>query len=507
MKIFTSEQIRDLNRRTVEADGVTSLQLVERMAEGVTCEVISRLRANMRVAIFAGPGNNGAYALAAARMLCDQGYHPEVFLFNKGGNLLTAECVACRDALVSECSDRMDFVEVNGLFNLPHLSKQYVVVDGLFGSDLNEPLSRGFCELVKFINDSGATIVAIDLPTGLMGEWNPHTVSRNIIHATVTMSVQFPRLAFMIPDNAELVGEWKTVDLGLNEQEIRRMAPPFYLIERDDVKRLLNPRPLYSSKADFGSALLVAGSYGMMGAAVLAARGALRAGVGKVSVYAPLCGCEVMQTAVPEAIFVAANSKIATTEIRPPRRDYTAIGIGPGLGTAQETISALANFIKIYEQPLVVDADALNCISMNQSILHHLPILSILTPHAGEFDRIFGVQASAEARLVKAIEMARYHNVLIVLKGRHTTIVRPDGRLYFNSSGTPAMATPGAGDVLTGIITGLMAQGYKPEIAAIAGVYIHGLAGEIAAEKEGTYGVTAGDIAACVGRAIKQIMQ
>ena len=495
-----------MDRRTIEADGVTSLQLIERMAEGVTCEVISRLRANMRLAIFAGPGNNGADALAVARMLCEQGYHPEVFLFNKGGNRLSPDCTALRDRLVAECSDRIDFVEVNGLFNLPHLSKQYVVVDGLFGSGLREQLSRGFCELVKFINDSQATIVSIDLPSGLFGEWNPHSVNRNIVHATVTMSVQFPRLAFMIPDNAELVGEWKTVDIGLNEQEVRKAIPPFYLIEREDVKRILKPRSPYSSKADYGSALLVAGSYGMMGAAVLASRGALRAGAGKVSVYAPLCGCEVMQTAVPEAMFVAANSKITTTEIR-PKYDYSAIGIGPGIGTAVETVNALANFIKIYDKPLVVDADALNCIATNQSIMHHMPLLSVLTPHAGEFDRIFGVQPNAEARLVKAIEMSHYHNVIIVLKGRHTAIVRPDGRVYFNSSGTPAMATPGAGDVLTGIITGLMAQGYKPEIAAIAGVFIHGLAGEIAAEKEGTYGVTAGDIAAGVGRAIKQIMQ
>ncbi len=504
MKIFTTEQLREIDRATIEAEEITSLQLIERMAEGITAEIIGMIRSNMRIAVFAGPGNNGADALAVSRMLVEQGYRPEIYLFNRGGNKLSPDCAECKKRLLALGAD-VNFTEITGLFNLPQLSRRDLVVDGLFGSGLRDGLTGGFRELVKYINDSGATIVSIDVPSGLFGDWNPKSVHRNMIHADLTLSAQFPRLAFMMPDNAEIVGEWKTIDIGLNPGVVQRTPAPFYLVEHNDVRRILKRRGEFCSKADFGSALLVAGSYGMMGAAVMAARGALRAGVGKLTVYSPRCGFDVMQTAVPEAMFQAANSDIYISEIRPPH-EYSAIALGPGIGTRDETVNALENFLKLREQPVLLDADALNCIARRQNLLHLVPVLSVITPHAAEFDRIFGPQPTAEARLVKAIEMSRYHNILIVLKGRYTTVIRPDGRLYFNSSGNPAMATPGSGDVLTGIIAALMAQGYKSEVAALAGVYIHGVAGDLAAEAEGQYGVTASDIAAQVGRAIKSII-
>lgn len=504
MKVFTTEQIRELDRKTIEEEGITSLQLVERVAEGVASEVVSHLHANSMIAVFAGPGNNGADALAAARMLCEQGYKPEVYLFNIGGNRLSADCRICRDQLLEVSSD-IRFTEVVKQFNRPHLSANHIVIDGLFGTGLSEPLNGGFRELVKYIADSGAFVISIDVPSGLFGDWNPNVVMRNVMHASVTLGVQFPHLCFFLEDNAPVVGKWKTLDIGLSRKEIRRTAAPFYQVERADVAKLLRQREEFCSKADFGSALLIAGSYGMMGAAILSARGALRSGAGKVTVYSPRCGYEAVQSAVPEAMFAAANSDISINEIR-LNRPYDAIGIGPGIGTSEQTMVALERFLASYDRPLVIDADALNCIASRQNLMNHVPVMSILTPHAGEFDRLFGQQANAEARLVKAIELARQHNVLIVLKGRYTTIVRPDGRLYFNSSGTPAMATPGSGDVLTGVITSLLAQGYRPEVAALAGVYIHGVAGEMAAESEGTYGVTASDIAANIGRAIKSII-
>ncbi len=504
MKIFTTDQIKKIDRATIENEGVTSLQLIERVAEGVTCEVVSMLTASSRIAIFAGPGNNGADALASARMLYEQGYQPEVFLFNIGGDKLGEDCAACRDRLLEVAPDA-DFTEVVKQFNRPHLSPNHIVIDGLFGTGLREALSGGFRELVKYIDDSRARVISIDIPSGLFGDWNPNAVHRNMMHADLTLAIQFPHLSFFMAENAEVVGRWKTLDIGLSQAEIRKTTAPFYLVERTDVRKLMRRRPEFCSKADFGSAMLIAGSYGMMGAAVMAARSALRAGAGKVSVFSPRCGYEIMQTAVPESMFIAANSDIHITGIRLPYA-YNAIGIGPGIGTADATVDALEQFLQDRKEPVVLDADALNCIARRQSLLHRIPVLSVLTPHAGEFDRIFGQQPSSEARLVKAIEVARYHNILIVLKGRYTTIIRPDGRLYFNSSGNPAMATPGSGDVLTGVITALMAQGYRPEVAALCGVYIHGLAGDMAAETEGQYGVTAGDIAANVGRAIKSVL-
>ena len=503
MKVFTIDQIKEIDRKTIEQEGVTSLQLIDRVGEGVACEVVSMLHAKSRIAVFAGPGNNGADALAAARMLCAQGYKPEVFLFNIGGDKLGTDCATCRDRLLEAAPD-VDFTEVTKQFNRPHLSPNHIVIDGLFGAGLRDPLTGGFRELVKYIADSGAQVVSIDMPSGLFGDWNPNAVRRNMIHANLTLAVQFPHLSFFMAENEEVIGRWKTIDIGLSHSEIRATTTPYYLVERSDVRKLLHPRPQFSSKVDYGSTLLVAGSYGMMGAAILSARGALRSGAGKVTVYSPLCGFDAVQTAVPEAMFIAANSDFNISAIKLPHT-FDAVGIGPGIGTSDSTVNALEQFLNVAQNPVVLDADALNCIARRQTLLHHIPARSVLTPHAGEFDRIFGQQPNSEARLQKAIEMARFHSVIIVLKGRYTTVVLPDGYIYFNSSGTPAMATPGAGDVLTGVITALMGQGYKPGIASIIGVYAHGLAGEMAAEKEGTYGVTAGDIAANIGRAIKSI--
>ena len=243
----------------------------------------------------------------------------------------------------------------------------------------------------------------------------------------------------------------------------------------------------------------------MMGAAVMAARGALKAGVGKLTVSSPLCGYNILQSSVPEALYQYIKSDAIINEIK-PLHHYDSIAIGPGIGTDDATIAALEDFLAATSSPVILDADALNCIALKPAMLQTIPILSILTPHAGEFDRLFGPQPNSETRLAKAIEMASYYNVLIILKGRYTAVVRPDGKIYFNSSGTPAMATAGSGDVLTGILAALIAQGYPPEIASLTGVYIHGLAGEIAERSEGSYGVTASDIANATGKAIKEIM-
>lgn len=503
MKIFTNEEIRSIDRHTIESEGITSLELVERAATSITCEIISRWRPNKRIAIFAGPGNNGADALAVARMLIEQGYSPEVFLFNIGENRLSAECAACRDKLVA--IGNVDFTEVTSNFSPPYLSSSDLVIDGLFGSGLREPLSGGFKALVQYINESNATVVSIDVPSGLFGEWNTNNISRNIVHADLTLAMQFPRLSFFMANNAEIIGEWKTLDIELSSEAIKNTPAQYYLVERADIHNVLRQRKSFSSKADYGSAMIVAGSYGMMGAAVMAAQGALRAGAGKVSVHSPRCGFHTLQTAVPEAMFDADRHDIAISDIN-LKHDYSAVAVGPGLGTNDMTVNAVEMFLKQAKTPVILDADALNCVAKRPTMLNHIPVLSIITPHAGEFDRIFGPQLNAEARLLKAVEMAHYYNIIIVLKGHYTAMVRPDGKIYFNSSGNPAMATPGSGDVLTGVICALLAQGYKPEISAIVGAYVHGYAGDLAAQTHGQYGVTAGDIAQNIGIAIRDIM-
>lgn len=503
MKIFTTEKIKEIDRYTIEYEGVSSLELIERVAESVTCEIISRWRPNRRITVFAGPGNNGADALAVARMLIEQGYIPEVFLFNIGGNQLSVECKACRDRLL-ELGD-IDYTEVRGPFTLPSITRNHIVIDGLFGTGLREPLVGGFVTLVRYINESNATVVSIDVPSGMFSDWNYGAINRNVIHANLTLAVQFPRLPFMLSDYAELVGEWKTLDIELSAEKINDTETNYVLVEKNDVRRVLRHRKQFSSKNDYGNALLVAGSYGMMGAAQLAAKGALRAGAGKVTVHTARCGYNILQSSVPEALYDADKNDIVITNMQ-LRHKYSAIAIGSGIGTEAVTLNALEAFLKSTDEPLILDADALNCIALRPTLLSYIPAHSILCPHANEFDRLFGEQDDAETRLKKAIEVAKYYNIVILLKGHYSAIVRPDGRVFFNSSGNAGMATAGSGDVLTGVIAAFVAQGYKPAISATIAAYVHGVAGDLAAEEHGEYGVTAGDIAANIGRAIKTIM-
>lgn len=505
MKVFNAQDIRSIDKATIERDGVTSLDLIERAAQGLAGEITARWRPSKPLTVFAGPGNNGADALALSRILASEGYNPSVYLFNIGGSRLSKDCRDCRDRLLNEVPG-VRFTEVTGQFTAPELSASSLVIDGMFGSGLKGPVTGGFMILIRYINDSGATVVSIDVPSGMSGDLHTNQVNRDIIHATLTLTMQYPRPAFFMKENAALVGEWKVLDIGLNPEIARKTATPFHLVEGSEIKTLVKPRAPFSSKSNYGSALLIAGSYGMIGAAVLASRGALRAGAGKLTVHSPMCGYEILQSTVPEAMFDADKHKLVCSDIK-PEKEYSAIGVGSGIGTHDLTQFALEQFLQGSKRPVLLDADALNCIAKRPSMLSDIPVLSVITPHAGEFDRLFGDCDSDEMRLMKAMEAAHYHNILILLKGHYTALVRPDNRVYFNSTGTPAMATPGSGDVLTGVITAFMAQGYKPEVSALIGAYVHGLAGEMAAEEQGEYGVTAGDIAANIGKAIKTLLK
>ncbi len=505
MKIFFFNDTATTEIYTIDNGEMTAMELVERVGEAVATEIVSRWRPTRPMIIFAGPGSNGAYALVASRLLNEQGYRPHTILFNIGGQRLSTECAAARDLLLETVGDNL-FTEVISRMDFPEIRREYIIVDGIFGTDSEDEVTRAFQMLIDGINEARATVVSIDVPSGMAGDWNPHSVNRYIIHATLTLAVQFPRMAFFLSNNAELVGEWKVLDVGMSEKAIASTPSQFFLVERRDVQQSLKRRQRFTSKADFGSAAIFAGSYGMMGAAILAGRGALRSGVGKVSICAPKCGFQIIQTALPEALYQFNAGEIVITDMT-PAREYDAIAIGPGIGTSGETIQALEDFIGRRNKPVILDADALNCISLRPSILNSLPILSILTPHAGEFDRLFGEHHGDEDRLRTAIVKARAYKIFIILKGHYTAVVRPDGKIYFNSSGTQALATGGTGDVLTGMLVSLMAQGYKPEIASIIAVYLHGDAGRLAAETHGVYGVLASDVADNVGRAIKNIQQ
>lgn len=503
MKILTSEQLHELDNATCEAQEIDSLELMERAANSVSCEIISRFLPSQRIVVIAGPGNNGGDALATARMLIEQGYsHVEIFLFNIH-HRLSHDCDEERKKLIT--IDGVDYTEVTTAFTPPYLSKNDVVVDGLFGSGLKEPLQGGFQSLANYINESGAFVISIDIPSGLFGEWNSNVRRRDVIHADLTLTFQLPRLSFFFEDNADLIGDWQLLDINLDDRKIKETNTDFIYVDNRSIRPLLHKRVRFSGKRDYGSALIFAGSTGMMGAAVMCARASLKSGAGLATVHSANRGINIVQTAVPEAMFEPDRNEHFITDMK-VFHDHQVVAVGPGIGTKDKTIDALEALLKNVKSPLLLDADALNCISKRPQLLSILPQNTIITPHAGEFDRLFGEQKSSESRLRKAIEMARHYNIIIVLKGHYTATVRPTGRVYFNSTGNPGMATAGSGDVLTGIIAAFMAQGYRPEHAATIGVYIHGLAGDIAAEELGEYGMTASDIADNAGKAIRKII-
>lgn len=509
MKIFSTDEIKAIRQFTLKEQGITERQMIENIGEALSFEIITTLAPGHRLVLFAGPDLNGSYALTAARHLTLQGYKPEVFMFNIGGNRATADCAAARDRLREECGDDA-LTEVTGMqFSMPDLQSDVTVIDGIFGSERTTPLSGGYQSIVRYINEMGPRVVSIDVPSGLLVDSVDSLINRNIIHASLTLAIGSPGVSFFMKENAELLGHWKVVPVDYSATALERAPSKYRLVEKADIRHLIHPRSPFASKADCGDAVIFAGSYGMLGAAVLAARGAIRGGAGKVTVHAPRCGFYVLQTSVPCALYENDPGDVAITGIE-LRRDYKAVAIGPGIGTADITIDALDNFLKIANansRPLVLDADALNCIAIRPSMLNHIPVMSILTPHAGEFDRLFGRQPSSMARLLRAVEVARRRHIIIVLKGRYTAIVRPDGKVYFNSTGSPALATAGTGDVLTGLLAAFLAQGMPPEFASIAAPYVHGLAGELAAQQHGTFGVTAGDVADMLGRAIKSIIE
>ena len=308
-----------------------------------------------------------------------------------------------------------------------------------------------------------------------------------------------------MPENAIYVGEWKELPIGIHPDAFVKTKTSYGLITDEDIASLIKTRERFAHKGDFGHALLIAGSAGKMGAAVLAAKGCLRSGAGLLTVHIPSRGEVILQTALPEAMVELDRNADCVTEL-PDASKYDAIGIGPGIGKADETRELLKKLLETVPAiPLVVDADALNLIADNNELLHHLPEGTILTPHVGEFDRLTGSSDNSYERIQKARSIAAEQKICIILKGSYTAVCTPTGRIFFNTTGNPGMATAGSGDVLTGLILGLLSQGYRPEEASVIGVYVHGVAGDLAAANLSEESMIAGDIIQMSGIAFKQM--
>ena len=488
MKFFHTSTIKELDAYTIEHEPIASIDLMERAARVLTDAILERF-GGCRFAVFSGPGNNGGDGLAVARMLAVTGCAVQVWLIDPKDRLST-DC-AVNFLRLRELGVEVQLVQ--DTFSMPSLGKDVVIVDALFGSGLNKPVREGFfAHVINGINASGCRVVAVDMPSGLMGEEN-HPLCGVVVNADVTLTLQFPKLSLLMPENAQFVGDMEILDIALSQEGITNTPSHLFFTDEKDIKSLLRPRARHAHKGNFGRALLVAGSRGMAGASVLAARAALRSGVGLLTVHVPACNNVIVQSCVPEAMTsIDSNECCFSDDIDVSK--YNAVAVGPGLGQSKVSEDALLNLIENGTAPLVLDADALNILSRNKEWLHRLPAGSVLTPHPGEFERLFG-KAPCRYQAIESVRaVARDCGIVIVLKGAYTTVIAPDGNLYFNSTGNPGMATGGSGDVLTGVLLALLAQGYDSTHAARIAVYLHGLAGDLAVADKGQTALVAGDI-------------
>ena len=489
MKILSADEIRLWDQYTIQHEPITSLDLMERAAGKAVDWLGENGYVENRFAIFCGKGNNGGDGLVIARLLAEKKYPVTVNIL-ESGHKGTEDFQTNLARLHQHPEVPIRFIQAEENFH--ELKKDEVIIDALYGSGLNRGIDGVTAKLVDFINRSGCEVLSIDIPSGLFTDRSSN--GNTIIKAKHTLSFQCFKPAFLVAENADYIGEVSILDIGLHNDFYNSVQNAWELLDDTIIHTIYKPRKRFAHKGNFGHALLVAGSYGKIGAAVLSSRACLRSGVGLLTCHVPKCGYDVLQSTVPEAMASTDPNSSVNTKIEDGLENYEAIGIGPGIGTAPETKKMLKNLLDAYHRPVVLDADALNIISSEKGLLKIIPPGSILTPHPKEFERLFGGSANDFERIQLALQKAKELNCVIVLKGHYTLITSPDGKCFFNSTGNAGMATAGSGDALTGILTGLLAQGYSSVETAILGVYLHGIAGDLAAKNISMESMIAGDI-------------
>ncbi|MGN7787100.1 NAD(P)H-hydrate dehydratase [Niabella sp. 22666] len=488
MQLLNASQIREWDQYTIQQEPISSVNLMERAASACVDWIWEHFP-GQSFDIFCGTGNNGGDGLAIARLLMLMRISVKVYIVNAAGKA-SGDFSTNLERL--KATPGANITELNpGTFPLTP-DQSAIIIDALLGTGINRPIEGFTGKIVDFINHQSNKVIAIDMPSGLQSD--TYSGNTNIIEANHTLTFQNFKLGLLMPGNARYFGEVHVLDIGLAPAYLTTVESRYELTEKALFDSFYKPRSNYAHKGNFGHALVIAGSYGKMGAAVLSTKACLRSGAGLVTAHVPGTGINIMQTTTPEAMCKADPHAELITRIEYPLKGYSAIGIGPGMGTQPATQKLLQYALSSYNQPLVLDADALNILSENKTWLNLIPENSIITPHPKEFSRLFGEPFNDFERIEVALEQAARLKVIIVLKGHRTFIATSSGKGYFNTTGNAGMATGGSGDVLTGIITGLLAQGYTPAKAAIMGVYLHGLAGDGAAALYGMDAMIAGDI-------------
>ncbi len=501
MKIFTSAQIKECDEQTIKVSGIRSIDLMERAANKCADWLKANFPKDTLFIILCGPGNNGGDGLAIARMLHLRSYGVKAFLLNTGSELST-DCAANLQKLRQLNEQLVTVVEPETF--LSDLPPHVVIIDAILGTGLSRPASGWVAAFIERINKMPNRKLAIDIPSGLAADIVGDR-DAVILKVQDTLSFQFYKRSFLHPETAPAAGNIHVLDIRLDKAFIETAHTNYRTLDQETVRSIYRPRDKFSHKGTHGSVLICGGAHGKTGAVVLASKAAMRSGAGLVTALVPESGYQILQSSVPEVMCLTSGRE--AVEAIQHWEKYTALGIGPGLGTSSESVRALSEFLEDCVSPVVLDADALNIIGRHSELLAKLPKNSILTPHPKEFGRLFGENTNSMIQVDNARIHAMRYNINIVLKGHHTAIINAEGECWYNMTGNAGMATGGAGDVLTGMITGLLAQGYEPQAAAMLGVYLHGVAGDIAAQELSQEAMIAGDIIDHLGKAFISLAQ
>lgn len=491
MKILSIEQIKAWDEFTIKNEPISSIDLMERAANSCIRHIIKDIPLETEFVIFCGKGNNGGDGLSITRQLLLRGFSAKAIVVNYTENS-SADFKINLERLIEFKQECISYIDKEEQLKKIILDDSTIIIDALLGTGVNKRIEGLLASTVNFINNSHKKIISIDIPSGLYTDTENHR-DDVIVRSSLTLTFQLPKLSFLFAQNQDFVQQFEVLDIGLSLDFLAKQHTPYYFTSKKDIQPLLKYRGKFSHKGKYGHALLIAGSYGKMGAAVIAAKACLRSGAGLLTVHVPQKGVDVLQSSIPEAmVSIDKNEKVITET---PKLDiFHAVGIGPGIGTEVDTESVLKHLFNFSSQPMVIDADGLNALSKNKTWLAFLPPNTILTPHVKEFDRLTNTHESDFERLKSAKEFSLKYNCIVVLKSAFTQIVMPDGNTFFNSTGNAGLAKGGSGDTLTGIILGLLARGYNAPQAALIGVYVHGLSADICLKKINMESLLASDV-------------
>lgn len=494
MKVLSSQQIREADQYTIKNEPISSIDLMERASQVFVNKFLGLHPEKQFVHIFCGTGNNGGDGLAIARLLLERDWRVVAYIVGnaeKGSPDFKAN--------LKRLSTHKEIV---GSSDFPPIESDSIIIDGLFGSGLSRPVKGIVGELIQYLNGQEAQRISIDISSGLF----PNKAMSNdgvAFEPDYTLSFQVPKLSFFLPECEKYVGKWRVLDIGLNKEFIEKLPSPFHLTEPDEMKKMIPVRSTFAHKSQVGKLMIVAGSKGKMGAAVLCARAAFKAGAGLINVHTPRCGLDILQVSIPEAMVSTDNGEEYIEGF--PETDDT-ICIGPGLGIEPATVKGMNRFLSVYEKPVIIDADGINILARNKDIIELLPEESILTPHPGEFRTLVGEWKDDFEKLEMLRTFCIKNKLNVVLKGAFSAVCSSLGNIYFNPSGNPVLATAGSGDVLTGMVGALLAQGLAPLEAIRLAVYLHGGAGDEAIRELQTPWIQASDIINFISKAVSSLI-